>query len=98
MLNVNNNSVSHFKSESFLGFHLKEKHFFSGFMNPFYGWGSTILTLQSHYEEAVYFLPLRFQNFLVLIDPEAWKTESVLEPPSGFKHDTAGLGIQRFNH
>ena len=33
-----------------------------------------------------------------LIDPEAWKTELVLEPPSDFKHDTAGLGIQRFNH
>ena len=98
MLNVNNNSVSHFKSESFFGFHLKEKHFFSGFMSPFYGWGSTTLTLQSHYEEAVDFLPQSFQNFLVLIDPEAWKTESVLEPSSGFKHDTAGLGIQRFNH
>ena len=26
-------------------------------MSPFYVWGSTTLTLQSHYEEAVYFLP-----------------------------------------
>ena len=28
------------------------------FMAAFYGWGSTVSYLQSHYEEAVYFLPL----------------------------------------
>ena len=54
----------------------------------------------SHFEEAVYFLPLSFQKFLVLILPtsEGWKAESTLEPPSGFEHGTPGLGIQRLNH
>ena len=28
------------------------------FMAPFYGWGSTPPRLQSHLEEAVYFIPL----------------------------------------
>ena len=37
------------------------------FMAPLYGWGSTASRLQSHYEEAVYFLPLISQKFLVLI-------------------------------
>ena len=37
------------------------------FMAPFYGWGSTVSRLQSHYEETVYFLPLSPQEFLVLI-------------------------------
>ena len=27
-------------------------------MAPFYGWGSTFLQLQSHYEKTVYFLPI----------------------------------------
>ena len=37
----------------------------------------------SHFEEAVYFLPLSSQKFLVLIlsTPEGWKAESTLEPP-----------------
>ena len=34
---------------------------------PFFGWGSTASRLQSHYEEAVYFVPLCSQNFQVLI-------------------------------
>ena len=34
---------------------------------PFYGWGSTVSRLQSHYKETVYFLPLGPQDFLVLI-------------------------------
>ena len=56
--------------------------------------------LRSHNEEAVYFLPLSSQNFLILI----WlilvgrKTESTLEAPSGVGHRNPGLGIQRFNH
>ena len=29
------------------------------FIAPFYGWGSTVSWLQSHYEETVYFLPLK---------------------------------------
>ena len=54
----------------------------------------------SHFEEAVYFLPLSSQKFLVLILPtsEGWKAESTLEPPSGFEHGTPGLGIQCLNH
>ena len=34
---------------------------------PFSGWGSTISTLQSYYEEILYFLPLSSQEVLVLI-------------------------------
>ena len=54
----------------------------------------------SHFEVAVYFLPLSSQKYLVLIllTPERWKTESTLESPTGFKHVTPGLGIQRLNH
>ena len=53
-----------------------------------------------HFEEAVYFLPLSSQKFLVLIlsTSEEWKAESTLEPPSGFDHGTPGLRIQRLNH
>ena len=49
----------------------------------------------SHFEEAVYFLPLSSQKFLVLILStwEGWKAESILEPLSGFEHRTPGLGI-----
>ena len=32
----------------------------------FYGWGSTASRLETHYEEAVYYLYLRSQKFLVL--------------------------------
>ena len=41
---------------------------------------------ESHFEEAVYFLQLSSQKFLVLIlsTSEGWKAESTLEPPSGF--------------
>ena len=34
---------------------------------PFNGWGSAALRLQSHFEEAVYFLPPSSQKVLVLI-------------------------------
>ena len=37
------------------------------FMPAFYEWGLTTSRLQSHYEEAVYFLLLSSQKFLVLI-------------------------------
>ena len=33
-------------------------------MVPFNGWGSTASRLQSHYEEAAYFLPLKLQNHI----------------------------------
>ena len=54
----------------------------------------------SHFEEAVYFLPLSSQKFLVLIllTKERWKADSTLEPPSGFEHGTFVLEIQRLNH
>ena len=44
----------------------------------------------SHFEEAVYFLPLSPQKFLVLTlsTLEGWKAESTLEPPSGFEYGT----------
>ena len=44
----------------------------------------------SHFEEAVYFLPLSSQKFLVLIlsTSEEWKTEPPLERPGGFEHGT----------
>ena len=54
----------------------------------------------SHFDEAVYFLPFSFQKFLVLFlsTSEEWKTESTLEPPSGFEQGTPGLGIQWLIH
>ena len=50
---------------------------------------------QSHFEEAVYFVPLSSLKFLVLIlsTSEGRKAESILEPPSDFGHGTPGLGI-----
>ena len=36
------------------------------FMAPFYGWGSTVSKLQSHYEEIVYLLPFSSKEVLVL--------------------------------
>ena len=55
---------------------------------------------KSHFEEAVYFLPLSSQKSLVLTlsTSEGQKAESTLEPPSSFEHGTPGLGIQRLNH
>ena len=35
-------------------------------MVHFYGWGSTVSRLETHYEEAVYYLQLSSQKFLVL--------------------------------
>ena len=53
----------------------------------------------SHFEEAVYFLPLSSKKLLVLIlsTSEGWKAESTLEPPSGFEHGTTRLGIHPLN-
>ena len=58
-------------------------------MVPFYGWDQ-LPQGYSHFEEAIYFLPLIPQKFLVLIlsTLEGWKAESTLEPPSGFEHGT----------
>ena len=54
----------------------------------------------SHFEEAVFFLALGSQKFLVLILStwEEWKAESNLPPPSGFEHGTHALGIQYLKH
>ena len=69
-------------------------------MAPFYGWGSTASRIQSHYEEAVYLLPLSSQKFLALIwsTLEGWKAESTLQLPNGFEDGTPGLGTQCLNH
>ena len=66
-------------------------------MAPFYGWGSAALRLQSHFEGAVYFLPLSSQKFLVLIlsTSERWKAGSTLESPSGFEQGASELAIQQ---
>ena len=50
---------------------------------------------QGYSEEAVYFLPLSSQKFLVLIllTFQGWKAKSTLGPPSGFEHRTVGLEI-----
>ena len=63
------------------------------FMAPFYEWVPTMSRLQSYSEETVYFLPLRPQEFLVLISLtlEGWKAESTLEPPNGFEPWTPRL-------
>ena len=49
----------------------------------------------SHFKEAVYYLPLSSQKFMVLIlsTSEGWKAESILKPLSSFEHGTPGLGI-----
>ena len=49
----------------------------------------------SHFEEAIYFLPLSSEKFLVLIllASEGWEDKPTLEPPSGFERKTPGLGI-----
>ena len=43
---------------------------------PFYGWGSTASRLESHFEEAVYFLPLSSQKLLVLMDEKLNRARS----------------------
>ena len=47
------------------------------FMTPFYGWGSTISRLQSHYEETVYHSVLR--STLYSTD-QPWKDERLRWP------------------
>ena len=62
--------------------------------------GVQLLQHYSHFEEAVYFITLSSQKFLVLIlsTSEEWKAESTLELPNGFYHETPGLGIQHHNN
>ena len=63
--------------------------YFSYFIIPFYGWGSTASRLKSNYEE-IYFLPEVPGTHLI----DLRRTESTLEPPSSFEHGTPVLGIQ----
>ena len=37
----------------------------NNFMAPIYEWGSIASRLQSHYEDTVYFLSLKFTKFLI---------------------------------
>ena len=62
-------------------------YIYINFMAPFYGLGSTPSRLQSHHEEIVYFLPLSFQIFQVLIRSilDGWKIKITLKSPSGFE-------------
>ena len=59
-------------------------------LHPLFTDGVQLPQGKSHFKEAVYFLPLNSQKFLVLIlsTSEGWKAESTLEPPSGFEHGT----------
>ena len=57
-------------------------------MAPFYGWGSTVSSLQSHFEETVGFLPLSSQDFLVTFN-QPQKGERVSQPPIGFELGTS---------
>ena len=61
--------------------------------------GVQLLQDYSHFEEAVYFITISSQKFLVLIlsTSEGWKAESTLEPPNDFDHETPGLEIQHLN-
>ena len=69
-------------------------------MAPFFMDGVQLPQGYSNFEEAIYFLPFSSQKSLILIlsTSEGWKAESTLEPPSGFEHETPGLGIQCLNH
>ena len=62
--------------------------------------GVQLLPDYSHFKGTVSFITLSSQIFLVLIlsTLEEWATESTLEPPTGFDHETPGLGIQHLNH
>ena len=60
---------------------------FSNFMVPFYGWGSIVSRLHTHYKETLYFLPLGPKEVLGLIwlTLEGWKVDSTLKPLSDFE-------------
>ena len=76
----------------------KKKKEKKNFMGPLYGWGSTALRLEPLQGGSLLFTA-SFQKFLVFIlsASEGWKAKSTLEPPSGFEHETPGLGIQHLD-
>ena len=49
-------------------------------MAPFYGWGSAASRIQNLYKEAVYFLPLSSQKFLVNSFDQCHKDERLSQP------------------
>ena len=69
------------------------------FVAAFYGWGSTASKLEALQGGSLFF-PKKFPEIpgTHFTTSEGWKTESTLQPPSGFEHDTPGLGIQHLNH
>ena len=68
-------------------------------MAPFYGWGSTVSRLQSHYEESLLFTTKSTGGHGThLIDLGGRKTMPIFEASSGFERGTPGLGIQCSNH
>ena len=65
-------------------------------MTPFYEWGSIASRLQSHYEEAIYFV-FSWHSFDRPRKDESG--ESTLELPRGFEHGTLGLNPPKaFNY
>ena len=68
-------------------------------MASFYGWSSTVSRLQPLRRDSVLFTT-KTQEVVVLIwsTSKGWKTESTLEPPSGFKPRVFGSWVQCPNH
>ena len=68
-------------------------------MAPFYGWGSIASRIKPLWGGSLLY-NIRSPEIpgTHLSTSEGWKTVSTLEPPSGFDHETPGLGIQHLNH
>ena len=65
----------------------------------FYGLGSTVSRLNSHYDDAVYLLTLSSQIFLVISSTsKELKAELNLKPPNGLEHSTSVLEIEDLNN
>ena len=76
-----------------------KKKALKNFMAPFYGCGSTASRLEPLWGGSLLFTTSSQKSLvLILSTSEGWMAESTLEPPSGFEHETPGLGIQRLNH
>ena len=55
---------------------------------------------QGYGTTTVYFLPVSFQEFLVVIESTlvGWNAVLTLEPPNGLELGTLRLGMHWFNH